>query len=356
MTLHVGDPAPWFTARAASNPHYQFDTAAGRHVVLAFLGSASSEPGARFLARLMAQRALFDDEHACFFGVTTDPADEQRLAESLPGIRWFFDSDHALSRLYNAVEGSEYHPHALVLDPLLRILLVARLKQGAEAAADQVAGVLTAVLRALPPGRRAEPQAPVLVLPRVFEPKLCVALIEHYRSQGGRESGFMRDVEGQTRQLFDYDHKRRQDSEVTDEALRRAARVRVNERIAPEIRKAFQFEATRMERYIVACYEAASSGHFRAHRDNTTRGTAHRRFAVTINLNTGEYEGGDLRFPEFGPHTYCPPTGGALVFSCSLLHEVTPVTAGQRFAFLPFLYDEAAAAVREQNRPFLASE
>jgi predicted 2-oxoglutarate/Fe(II)-dependent dioxygenase YbiX len=166
----------------------------------------------------------------------------------------------------------------------------------------------------------------------------------------------MRDVEGQTRQLFDYDHKRRQDSEVTDEALRRAARVRVNERIAPEIRKAFQFEATRMERYIVACYEAASSGHFRAHRDNTTRGTAHRRFAVTINLNTGEYEGGDLRFPEFGPHTYCPPTGGALVFSCSLLHEVTPVTAGQRFAFLPFLYDEAAAAVREQNRPFLASE
>jgi predicted 2-oxoglutarate/Fe(II)-dependent dioxygenase YbiX len=129
--------------------------------------------------------------------------------------------------------------------------------------------------------------------------------------------------------------------------------VRVYNRVLPEIAKAFQFEATRIERYVVACYEADAGGHFRAHRDNTTRGTAHRKFAVSLVLNA-EFEGGSLRFPEFGGRQYQPPPGGALVFSCSLLHEVSPVTRGKRYAFLPFLYDEAGARVRQQNAAFLA--
>ena len=32
-----------------------------------------------------------------------------------------------------------------------------------------------------------------------------------------------------------------------------------------------------------------------------------------------------------------PGTGGAIVFSGSLLHEVMPVTAGERFVLLTFL-------------------
>ena len=68
----------------------------------------------------------------------------------------------------------------------------------------------------------------------------------------------------------------------------------------PEIAKAFQFRVTRIERYIVACYDAAERGHFRAHRDNTTKGTAHRRFAVTVNLYDG-CDGGELWFPQGWP-------------------------------------------------------
>jgi predicted 2-oxoglutarate/Fe(II)-dependent dioxygenase YbiX len=103
----------------------------------------------------------------------------------------------------------------------------------------------------------------------------------------------------------------------------------------------------------VACYDSASSDFFRPHRDNTTKGTAHRRFAVSLNLNTGEYDGGLLRFPEFGQQTYTAPAGGAVVFSCSLLHEATPVTEGRRYVYLPFLYDEAAAKIREANCQFI---
>jgi len=76
----------------------------------------------------------------------------------------------------------------------------------------------------------------------------------------------------------------------------------------------------------------------------------------TINLNAEEYEGGDLRFPEFGQATYRAPTGGAVVFSCSLLHEATPVTKGTRYGFLPFLYNDEAAQIREENSVFLTGK
>jgi hypothetical protein len=35
-----------------------------------------------------------------------------------------------------------------------------------------------------------------------------------------------------------------------------------------------------------------------------------------------------------------------VVFSCALMHEATRVTAGRRYAFLPFFYDEAGAETR----------
>jgi predicted 2-oxoglutarate/Fe(II)-dependent dioxygenase YbiX len=170
----------------------------------------------------------------------------------------------------------------------------------------------------------------------------------------------MRERDGNTVGVFDHNFKRRKDfrfdSEPEYEELRAAVRARINRRVVPEVRRAFQFNPTRIERYLVSCYEGELSGFFRAHRDNTTKGTAHRMFACTINLNEGEYQGGDLCFPEFGTKTYRAPTGGVVVFSCSLLHEALPVTKGRRYAFLPFLYDEAAAKVRATNQKFLTGE
>ena len=193
----------------------------------------------------------------------------------------------------------------------------------------------------------------MLVVPNIFEPELCRHLIALYERHGGEESGFMREVGGKTVMLTDSHHKRRRDFTIEDQALQQQLALRIRRRLNPMIQRAFQFEATRMERYIVACYDAEAGGHFRPHRDNTTAGTAHRRFAVTINLNAGDYQGGDLRFPEYGRATYRAPTGGAVVFSCSILHEATPVTRGTRYAFLPFLYDEAAAELREANNAHL---
>ena len=347
ILLARGDMAPWFKAAAlAGASDYCFDTVGGRLVLMLFFGSASFEPSKAALELVSRERALFDDERAAFFGVSCDPEDaaKGRIAQELPGIRYFLDFDRKVSRLYGAADGERYRPVWLLLDPALRVIERFGIEAGEEALAATRA-------RAEQPFA-ADAWAPVLEVADVLEPDLCRHLIELYEKDGGEASGFMRDVEGKTRLVHDPVHKQRRDYMVEDEALRRGLAGRIRRRLAPALARAFQFEATRMERYLVACYEAGA-GHFRPHRDNTTKGTEHRRFAVTINLNAGDYEGGDLRFPEFGPRTYRAPTGGAIVFSCSLLHEATPVTAGRRYAFLPFLYDEAAARVREANNPHL---
>jgi predicted 2-oxoglutarate/Fe(II)-dependent dioxygenase YbiX len=341
---------PAFYGRSATNPRYAFDTLAGRYVVIGLPGPMS-EPGAAevYGAAMAASAGQLDGTRA--FGVIlgSDAEDERsgRLAEA-PGTRVLWDDDSSAHRALRAIapDGSRRRGWML-LDPMLRVLAVWPLDQGTEA---------MAALRRLPPPQAhagVELTAPVLVLPRVFEPAFCRHLIGLYDRIGGTESGFMRDVGGRTLGIMDAAHKRRRDVMVEEEGLKSEIRARLNARLVPEIRKAFQFRATRLERYLVACYDATDRGFFRAHRDNTTKATAHRRFACTINLNTGEYEGGDLRFPEFGSRSYRAPVGGAVIFSCSLLHEALPVTSGRRYAFLPFLYDEAGAREREDGARFL---
>jgi predicted 2-oxoglutarate/Fe(II)-dependent dioxygenase YbiX len=186
----------------------------------------------------------------------------------------------------------------------------------------------------------------------VFEPALCAHLIGLYEADGGRDSGFMRQVDGRTVGVNDKSFKSRKDYDIVDRDLIAAMQARFMRRVVPEIAKVHQFKVTRMERYIVSCYAAEEGGHFSAHRDNTTSGTAHRRFAVSINLND-DFDGGEVSFPEYGPRSFKAPAGGAVVFSCSLLHAVSRVTRGRRYAFLPFLYDDAAARIREQNARFV---
>jgi predicted 2-oxoglutarate/Fe(II)-dependent dioxygenase YbiX len=83
---------------------------------------------------------------------------------------------------------------------------------------------------------------------------------------------------------------------------------------------------------------SASGGVLHAHRDNSTKETAHRRFTMTINLNAGEYEGGALRFREYGDHLYEVERGTAVIWSAALLHEVMPVTRGDRFVLGVHMY------------------
>jgi predicted 2-oxoglutarate/Fe(II)-dependent dioxygenase YbiX len=356
--LMPGDPAPWFRAPSNVNPDFDFSSVAGRYVVLGFVGPAGNPAGEALAAAFLGDTSPFGNPDRYFFAVTLAArGDQPPLAQRRPGMDTFWDNGR-ISRLYGALPQDEasadFTPVTYLLGLDLRVLAVARHADPAEQAR-----MILDTLRRIPPlpePRPAGVQAPVLVLPDIFEPAFCRRLIEGYEADGGAESGFMRERDGKTVLVVDYSHKRRSDWTIEEESLRDTLRRRVLRRIVPQIERAFQFKATRMERYIVACYDAAVGGYFQPHRDNTIKGTAHRRFAVTVNLNTEEYEGGALMFPEYGRTVYRPPTGGAVVFSCGLLHQALPVTKGRRYAFLPFLYDDAAAKIREANNAFLGGD
>ncbi len=223
-----------------------------------------------------------------------------------------------------------------VLDENLRVLESFPLESGVTAA-KRVQDIVEARLPA--PAVNIVSQAPVLLIPDALDPATCRRLIEVFETRGSVETGVEYSSDGQRVGGLDPDAKRRRDHTVIDPDLLRQLTQAVGRRVIPEVRKAFSFRATRFEGFKIARYDGAEGGHFRAHRDNLSPATAHRRFAFTLNLNEG-YEGGHLRFAEYAPHLYRPAAGGAIAFSCSLLHEALPVTRGLRYVLLSFLFGE----------------
>ena len=344
MQLTLGDPVPRFSAKLLSGGGVDLHVFAGRWVLLSFLGAPDNPRVDDEVAALMREAELFNEDHLVVWGVFTAPPRDPAKYTALCGKAFSFiaDYDGAISRAFGAFNSRR----TVVLDPLLRAIanIPWDYPQGHAAS-------VAALLRGLPSvddGAGVPLVAPVLIVPRVLDFPLCDFLVQFYEKNGGSDSGFLLDVDGKTATVLDYRLKRRHDLLIAAPELRDMLRQRIVCRLLPELQRFFQFEATRMDRHLVSCYDSALGGHFYRHRDNINAGAQHRRFAVTINLNK-DYDGGDLIFPEFGRRTYRAPVGGAVVFSCGALHQVTPVTRGKRYAFLAFLYGEADAAKREEN-------
>jgi len=231
-------------------------------------------------------------------------------------------------------------PTAFLLDANLRVRKVLPFGDGAVVAA-QITDLADEMSWDDKPAREIANQAPVLVVPDVLEPSRCEELMAVWEREGSIETGVESSAGGRRAEQVSAEHKRRRDHIVSDAERIRDLATTVGRRVMPELWKAFAYRATRFEGFKIACYDASERGFFRAHRDNLSPATAHRRFALTLNLNDG-YEGGHLRFPEYGPDLYRPPPGAALLFSCSHLHEVLDVTAGRRFVLLSFLFSDEA--------------
>jgi peroxiredoxin len=350
--IALGDPVPWFSAPTIAGGRVDLHVDAGRWVVLAFMGSLAEPRAAHELAELLQEAPLFDERRLVVHCLLTEPPNETDAAVAAaisgPALSFLADYDGAISRRYGAAQ----HGRTIVLDAMLCAV--------ANIAWDDPGGhaqMLRGLLRSLPDideSAGVALSAPALIVPRIFDFPLCDYLVALYDRLGGAESGFLLDRDGATETVVDHRLKRRQDLVIDDPELREIMRDRVIRRLLPAIERFFQFRPTRMDRYMVSCYDSAVGGHFFRHRDNVNAGAEHRRFAVSINLNR-DYDGGDLIFPEFGGRSYRAPSGGAIVFSCGALHEVTPMTRGRRYVFVPFLYGEEDAARRSANNARLAS-
>ncbi len=242
---------------------------------------------------------------------------------------------------------------AFALDSNLRI--IERLEYSAGGNLDAFVQQVAAVDKREAPrsGQVCRQQAPVLFIPRVLDALFCDELIALFEKDGGQPSGVSYLEGDKATWKPDPGVKIRRDLYLNEEHWINRIREMLMRRVLPEIQRCFNYQVTQHDPFKLICYDAETGGYFRPHRDNESRDTLHRRFAMTINLNTGDYTGGQLRFPEFSTDLYEPERGGAVIFSCSLLHEATNVTKGKRYALLSFFFGESenVQPVQYQNAP-----
>ena len=184
------------------------------------------------------------------------------------------------------------------------------------------------------------PHAPTLMIPKVLTPDECASLIKSVEADCSiavDQNDYKAASGNVTVPLYEYDRQDRMNLFIRSQQTLSFLDQRLAERVNPMIKKAFSFDVSKREEIHVARYEGERGGMKMGHRDNITQQTAHRRFALSLSLSD-EYEGGEILFREFSEKGYRLSVGSALIFSSSLLHEVSETTSGVRYVLITHLY------------------
>ena len=339
MPFSIGDRAPGFVGAAASGRFFSLDGQAGRPVAIVTLGALEPDAAAELLDKLRAARPLFQTA-----GVDVAP-----LAPPTLAFTGRFAADPAVADELLYVTGGDGLELTHVAGAAAAVL-IDRSGRVVEIHPFDITTDIAAWLSASAPRIGSAPAqiraatAPVLIIPNIAPPSLCRALIDHFEASPHAAGVMASFNDGGAYAKLDESKKKRRDFELTPEAPLHADVLSLFAgRVIPEIRRAFQTDMAYADRILIARYDD-TGGYFKRHRDNAAPHTAFREFAISLNLNTHEYEGGELMFPEYDDQRYNPPAGGAIVFSASLLHEAAPVTKGQRYVLLSFFGSAAAQA------------
>ncbi len=116
----LGDPVPWFSAPLIGEGSFSLSVAAGRWIVLSFLGKPANARVEQELAGLFRSAQLFHEDHITFYGVLTAPPDDPApyLKRSGAATAFLADYDGAIGRAFGAAD----LPCTIVLDPMLRVV------------------------------------------------------------------------------------------------------------------------------------------------------------------------------------------------------------------------------------------
>lgn len=350
-SLNIGDPAPMVVGARLSGGFFTLEACLGRTTILMVGDRTPVDVRTAWIERFSAHEADFLENGAEVVMVLTMDADNfnahvgdasKPIVIAQPGLA------------PSGMNGRPHAPDVAVIDRAGRIFDVVQVDD-AEAG---VKAALEATRRLAPrPPQVFGALAPVLIVPNLLNETLRKGLIEAFEAGEHREGGMASiDGDGAVMTRYDDTKKRRRDLELTpDHPLHGDVVSVLSHRLAPEILKAFQVQVAHADRILIARYDD-TGGYFHRHRDNVAPQVAFRQFAISLALNTGEYEGGDLEFPEFSDDLYRPQAGAALVFSASLLHAARPVTRGSRYVLLTFLHDQAAEARRTAFEMAASSE
>jgi predicted 2-oxoglutarate/Fe(II)-dependent dioxygenase YbiX len=336
MTLpEIGDKAPDILGATAAGRFYSLDAQAGRAAVLVALG-----------ARQETARRVFDQIRAARAGLAAQGVDVVPLAPTDASLAAAFAADpEARDQIVYVVRAGgletaelDGRPAAVFIDRGGRVADLLALDDQTDLV-ERLGGRV-----GLQPPRKCASAAPVLIIPGVAPPALRSALIAHFEASPHTAGVMASYANGGAQAKFDETQKHRRDIELTaDSPLYGEVLDVLARRCVPEIKRAFQVDIACTDRILIARYDD-TGGYFKRHRDNALPHTEFREFAVSLNLNTQDYEGGELSFPEYSDDLFSPPAGAAAVFSASLLHEAGAVTKGRRYVLLSFLCSAAAQA------------
>jgi predicted 2-oxoglutarate/Fe(II)-dependent dioxygenase YbiX len=347
--LLPGDRAPNFSLPDSTGKLRMFyEETRGLPVVLYFL-DRSLEAIAALDQITDAQIGIADKAHVFAISKqsgTAEPPEPGRVSS----VIHLNDQLGRIGDAYRAAAGLPEGPVLFVLDANQR-LIAKILPSRQNDLPQQILDTLAEQVHQVPAAVHVQ-LAPVLMIPRVFDTEQRKRLIHLFETGGHGEGAVLTTASGFASDRLNYGSKKRLDHWITDVALSRELNSVLGQRLGAEVHRAFNFDGFWLEQYCIGCYDSTRGDFFRPHRDNLIPELASRRFAATINLND-DYEGGGLRFPEYGPHIYRPPAGGAIIFSSSLLHEAVPVTFGRRYVLLTFL--RVGAPQDRPRAPFAAA-
>jgi len=344
-SLEPGDFMPFFYAMDTNDADRAIELYGGKHVMLTFLPTNNFDALKTFFTELNRQTAQAKPEAWQIFVLNDTVANLKLLRERLgiTHLLWADPGSKIAQSLGLCRAGEATQPVAFVLNTNLQIMHVHAGKDPANLAAALVQdcnaeqqkhrekNASPVVLSELPPA---------LIVPNVLSPELCRKCIESFHSG----HTFQGTVGASKATGYRPDTKKRVDH-IAHGKLLEELDDKLSRSFFPEIRKIFGCEITHRELYKIGLYTGEQKGFFKQHRDNFDEPLGYRRIASTIHLSD-DYEGGGLRFPEYGSNIYRPTLGSGIAFSCSTLHEALPVTKGERFVLVGFFHGEQDEAYR----------
>jgi peroxiredoxin len=349
-TLGTGHFFPNFDLPTSGGGRVRLDYYGGKHLAVCLLPRSCEPYFKELLASVRGYRRAVADYRLDLLCISPESTDvnetirrgchfTQRIASDPDSSFWKqLGLDTAAHRSY---------PVTYLLDPDLKVLKVYRPVEAERHVLDVLRDARPSVNDPIITVVRE--QAPVAIVPCVLSEQLCGDLIRLFDNSdviaGPVGLGTASHVNLNHKSRTEYALSCQRDSELIGQI---DLEFRLG--LLPEIRKIWGTDLTHRERYKICCYDVVQNGKYEGHRDSSDPLQRYRRLSVSINLNAA-YDGGYLHFQEYGHHYYRSNPGAALVFPSFLLHRVTPVTRGRRYAVVSFAFNDEDALLRREFKP-----
>jgi peroxiredoxin len=335
---------PMFDLPMHANSRVRLDYYGGKCLAVCLLPPASDPKFAAMLNGVREHQGAIVEARLdiLFVRAETSETNETMRARFQITQRVASDVGRTLRESLGIVEPMQAPLVTYLLDPSLRILRV-------YCPGDVQPHIVELLRDAKPFARDPQPtiinaQAPVVIVRDVLPADLCEKLRVLYDSNPSIEGAL-----GLGDALHvNVKHKARREyiiSQLRDRDMLGHIDATLDCTLLPELCKLYRTKLTHRERYKICCYDAADDGHYDDHRDGSDPRQHYRRLSMSISLNA-DYEGGYLRFPEYGAYDYRVAPGSAVVFPSVLLHRVTAVTRGRRYVLISFLFNDADAELK----------